>query len=500
MSLAAVYSYGAFARRARGMSENALPPVAPEDPAATAVDRRIGPATAGHPGQTGLALIDGNLEAFAVRARSARSAGRSLDLQYYIWDDDLTGRLLLQEILAAADRGVRVRLLLDDVNAQGKDRVMRTLDAHANIEVRLFNPSRNRDDRLRRGIELLLRAVRTTRRMHNKAWIADGRLAIVGGRNIADKYFDADAAANFRDLDVIAIGPVAEQAAANFDRYWNCEAVIPIRRLRRATLHLGSVRQGLVALRSDKRAKPYLDQVETDGTVNALLSGRTPLHWTAVARLASDPPEKCTGGDEPNWLRAVLTPYLVAASSVVEIISPYFIPRVGGTAILLDLATRGVQVSVLTNSLAATDVAAVHGAYVRYRKRLVAGGVQLFELRAYKRRGRISLFGSSSASLHTKAFTVDGHLGFIGSMNFDPRSILLNTEMGVLFQHEALVAEVRAVFAEETQPPKAYRLGLESGHLVWHDGARIRHREPLASWTRQLIAAVAGILPIESQL
>ena len=170
------------------------------------------------------------------------------------------------------------------------------------------------------------------------------------------------------------------------------------------------------------------------------------------------------------------------------------------SAILLDLATRGVQVSVLTNSLAATDVAAVHGAYVRYRKRLVAGGVQLFELRAYKRRGRISLFGSSSASLHTKAFTVDGHLGFIGSMNFDPRSILLNTEMGVLFQHEALVAEVRAVFAEETQPPKAYRLGLERGHLVWHDGARIRHREPLAGWTRQLIAAIAGILPIESQL
>ena len=208
--LLAVFSLGAFARQARGTPSSALPVADPAASNATPVDTLIGPMLAEHAGETGMVLLDGDLEAFAVRARSARAAGRSLDLQYYIWANDLTGRLLISEVLDAADRGARVRLLLDDVNAQGQDRALRALDDHPNIAVRLFNPARNRRRGLRRGLEIVLRIVRTTRRMHNKVWIADGRIAVIGGRNIGDKYFDAAATSTFRDLDVAAIGVAVE--------------------------------------------------------------------------------------------------------------------------------------------------------------------------------------------------------------------------------------------------------------------------------------------------
>jgi len=207
-SLAAVYSYGRFARAAHGPKARALP----VDETATPLDRFVAPLLRAHPGQTGIDLLDGNLEAFAFRVRLARRAVRSLDLQYYIWQHDLTGRLLLQELLDAADRGVRVRLLLDDVNSQARDRVLLGLDRHPNIQVRFFNPIRNRRPGLRRGLELLLRGWRTNRRMHNKAWVADGRVAVIGGRNIGDKYFGTDRTSNFRDLDVILVGQAVAQA------------------------------------------------------------------------------------------------------------------------------------------------------------------------------------------------------------------------------------------------------------------------------------------------
>lgn len=501
--LLAVFSLGAFARQARGTPSSALPVADPAASNATPVDTLIGPMLAEHAGETGMVLLDGDLEAFAVRARSARAAGRSLDLQYYIWANDLTGRLLISEVLDAADRGARVRLLLDDVNAQGQDRALRALDDHPNIAVRLFNPARNRRRGLRRGLEIVLRIVRTTRRMHNKVWIADGRIAVIGGRNIGDKYFDAAATSTFRDLDVAAIGVAVEQASAIFDRFWNSDAVVPMAVLHRRRGNLRAARRGLARLSKHGRSQPYLDRVAADPSVQALLSGHAPIHWTEIATVVSDPPDKGFGQASESWMIQAIGPHLVSASSSLEIISPYFIPGVAGSAALLDLAGRGVKVSILTNSLAATDVAAVHGAYARYRKRLVAGGVQLFELRPYKRRRRVGIFGTSSASLHTKAFTVDDGLGFIGSMNFDPRSIRLNTEMGLLFQSLGLVCQIRAVFATETAPDRSYRLALQDGRLLWHGGgaaAAVVNREPMAGWLRRAIAAIAALLPIESQL
>jgi len=500
-SCLAIWTYGRFARRARGAPSHALPLA--ED--ATALDRLVAPLLAAHPGETGLTLVSDNVEAYAVRALAAREAGRSLDLQCYMWRDDVTGRLLANEVAAAAERGVRVRLLLDDMNAVGLDRTLLALDAHPNFEVRLFNPSLVRKGGLRRGAELMLRPFSATRRMHNKAWIADGRIAVLGGRNIGDAYFDAAETSNFRDLDVLLHGVAVDQAAAVFDEFWNSAAVIPIRALGRARKYgLRNILRRLERMRAKTTAGPYIDRALDEDAVRSILAGRGAIHWTAQARVLSDPPEKLTGAGTERWLMRTVRPLLGSASHELQIVSPYFIPGEQGTAQLVALAGRGVRISVLTNSLAATDVTAVHGAYAPSRRALLEGGIALFELKPYDIRSRVSLFGSSGASLHGKAFTVDGGLGFVGSMNMDPRSVSLNTEMGVVFQQPGAVGGLRRLFAEETAPGRSYRLALEDGRVVWHDDAasapRVLRAEPRASLRRRLAAWIIGWLPLHSQL
>jgi len=340
--------------------------------------------------------------------------------------------------------------------------------------------------------------------MHNKAWIADGRVAFVGGRNIGDAYFDA-AASNFRDLDLLLMGPAVRQAETIFDEYWNSEAVIPIEALGEPRAEdLAALRTELAGAVAGAEARPYLDRVAEAQSVQALLAGQKPIHWTTKARVVSDPPEKVAGTGEERWLINAIRPLLASATADLEIISPYFIPGNAGTRRLVEIAERGIRVAVLTNSLAATDVTAVHGAYVRYRKLLIEGGVSLFELKPYDNASDVSLFGSGGASLHTKAVTVDGRSGFIGSMNFDPRSISLNSEMGVFFEDSRLVGEVREVFADETAPEKSYRVRIDDGETIWEDrsdgAARTLHEEPDAGFWRRLTATIIGFLPIESQL
>ena len=500
-SLISVYSYGRFARQARGEPSRALPVSDGE----TSLDTSVADLLRQHPDQNGLSLLANNLRAFVARVHSARSAGRSLDLQYYYWKDDLTGGLLCKELIAAAERGVRIRLLLDDINTRGRDLTYLALDSHPNIAVRLFNPITNRTSALRRGFELLLRAWSTTRRMHNKAWIADGRVAIVGGRNIGDAYFDASTASNFRDMDLLLLGPIVSRTEAIFDKYWNSAFSIPIKPLLRGHRgNLPKLSNRLGKLTRTERATPYLRRLAEERSALTMLSDAPHLHWTAEALVISDPPEKVEGGAEQNWLSNAIFPPLMSATSVVEIISPYFIPGREGVHRLRDLAARQVRVSVLTNSLAATDVAAVHGAYASYREALLEGGARLFELKPRTTRRDMSLFGSSGASLHTKAFTVDQTVGFIGSFNFDPRSLSLNTEMGVLFHHQALAQEVSLIFADQIDAHNSYRLVLNEGRLVWKDGQGFQgqtwRREPEASLWRRLGARMIGLLPIELQL
>jgi putative cardiolipin synthase len=502
--LGTIYVYGRFGRHLYGRPATALPPVEDE----TEIDRAAAPLLAGRNGQSAATLVADNMDAFAVRAMSARMAGRSLDLQYYYWRRDLTGRLLAREVLAAADRGVKVRLLLDDINAGVHDRFCLALDAHENIEVRLFNPSRARTDRFRRGLEMMLRPLRATRRMHNKAWIADGRVVIAGGRNIGDAYFDAAEQANFRDLDMWMLGPVALEAARIFDAYWNSAMVLPIGSLRTPRRHfLPRLRRRLKALARTRGGRHYLSHVDRVGERPGLFHGEAALRFTGDIAIKADPPEKAHLERRQNWLMQELLPHIDRAEKSVRIISPYFIPGSAGVKALSALTAKNVAVAVLTNSLAATDVAAVHGAYANYRKPLVAAGVVLYELKAVQEATetqRLSLFGSRGASLHTKAFTIDGTGAFVGSMNFDPRSASLNTEMGVLFTCPSLVADVDAIFDLETHPASAFRLSLEKGRLLWSEEAghavHVRTREPEAGFWRRVTAGIIGWLPIESQL
>ena len=259
-SISAVYAYGRFAKRSRGEPSFRLP----ADGARTPLMEDLEQFLALPKGKTGLAMVTSNLDAFAARSLSARRAGRSLDLMYHIWHSDLTGRLLAYDVLEAADRGVRVRLLLDDINDYGRDPAYLALDDHPNIEVRMFNPSRARNGRLRRGLEMALRPISMTRRMHNKAWIADGVLAIVGGRNIGDGYFDAAEASNYRDLDLLMVGDAVDQTAEIFDQYWNSPVVIPIRALsNEAGADRSAVHQRFVDQVRSESSRPYLDHVRT---------------------------------------------------------------------------------------------------------------------------------------------------------------------------------------------------------------------------------------------
>lgn len=498
-SLLSLYSYGRFAERAQGPAGHALPLQE-----GGALDRAIVPLTEAHPQRSGLALLSDNLDAFAVRAITARMAGRSLDLQYYLWHDDFTGHLLDYELLRAADRGVRVRLLLDDLNAQGGDSPLAALEAHPNVEIRMFNPTRNRAGTLGRGVEMLLRGFSLNRRMHNKAWIADGRIAVVGGRNIGDEYFDAAAETNFLDLDAIVVGPAVQQTEAIFDEFWNSPSAIPLAALKKPDpAALPELRRAMAVAEELLRDHPYRQRLAESPDVRAFLAGKRPLHWPEQVEVISDPAVKMKDEGRERWLVRPLIEAMGQAQDELKVISPYFVPGRQGVDWLRRQRARGVEIGVLTNSLAATDVMAVHSGYAPYRRPLLEAGVELHELTPRGARDS-SLFGSSGASLHTKAFVVDGHAGFIGSFNLDPRSVNLNTEMGVLFRDAAAARELLARYEEKVSPRHSYRLSLRGDALVWRDetGEPPRdweHEPETSAWLRATVWGL-GWLPLESQL
>jgi len=463
-------------------------------------------ATAGAAaGVASVLLVPDNLAAFAVRALSARAATKTLDLQYYAWQTDVTGRLLALEVLQAADRGVRVRLLLDDLYVRGSDRELATLAMHPGIDVRLYNPFQNRRwGALGHVVEILLAGYRLNHRMHNKAWIVDRALTIGGGRNIGDEYFDASCQFNFRDLDLVVAGGAAAQAVALFDGYWNSRRVRPIGHFATARPlpgGLDALRRMLDAAAASASAPAYLEQLQKFPDLDALLADGAVALPADRVRIVADPPGKRRGRHRAPGLLDVIRKSLRGARSQILLISPYFVPGRRGTRQLVRLARRGVRVSVLTNSLAATDVLAVHGRYERYRRRLLRGGVEVHELKRGGQEGS-SLFGSGGASLHTKAIAVDGRLIFVGSFNFDHRSANLNTEMGTFAEDPRLAELLRQEYARLVDPARSWRVTLEKGRLCWCDdpGGRTRHGEPGTTLARRLVARMLGWLPLEPQL
>lgn len=268
---------------------------------------------------------------------------------------------------------------------------------------------------------------------------------------------------------------------------------------------LDRLRQTFTEVGKGSRALPYLEKAMERVSLMVMFDTLVPVNWTSEVRIVADPPEKAFNRGNENWLMGLLIPVLASADKSVRITSPYFVPGNDGVGLLTSMSANGVAVSVLTNSLAATDVAAVHGGYAPYRTALLQGGVKLYELQPFLRRHHISLFGSRGASLHTKAFTVDEHTGFVGSFNFDPRSASLNTEMGVLFVEQQLVDTMNGLFDYETNLQMSYRVFLgEHGQLQWaeelEDEIAIHADEPEARFPRRLVASLISWLPIESQL
>ena len=475
-------------------------------------DTRLGRAAAqqqqAHPGKTGVLALPEGREAFATRMLLAAAAERSLDVQYYIWHPDLTGSLLMEALHEAAERGVRVRLLLDDNNTQGLDTVLAALDSHANIEVRLFNPFMQRDWR---WLGYLSDFSRLNRRMHNKSFTADNQATILGGRNIGDEYFDAGQEVSFIDLDVLAVGTVVPQVSADFDRYWASASAYPVASLLPATgpQALADLAQRDAQVRANPTAEPYLSALTRSDFVRRLVAGELALEWTAV-RLVSDDPAKGLGQIGPKaQMSQRLIEKLGKPTQELLLVSPYFVPTASGTQALTDLSASGVAVSVLTNSLAATDVPAVHAGYAKRRHALLAGGVKLFEFKPERGeavRSRPSdrgLAGSSGASLHAKTFAVDRRRIFVGSFNLDPRSAALNTESGLVIDSPTLAAGVADAF-ENRLAAQSYTLRLdEAGQIEWQDRpaatapTRLHHTEPQTPLWKRLMVKLLAWLPIE---
>ena len=423
--------------------------------------------------------------------------------------DDVTGHVFLRELLKAADRGVRVRLLLDDIATQGYDPGLAALDSHPHFEVRIFNPFTRSKGRLFSGVSEF---GRVNRRMHNKSFTVDGIVTVIGGRNIGAEYFAAREDMNFGDLDVLGIGPVARDAGSAFDDYWNSEAAVPVSvlvaRPADPLVALAKVREGLAGSLATLEGTQYRAAVESTILEQVELEPDS-LHW-APARVVYDAPEKSRTGTKAddavaNQLRAPLRKAIDEANEELLVISPYFVPLKSGVAGLCALPERGVRTAVVTNSLASTDVSAVHAGYAPYRKDLLECGVKLYEIRPDRRvsgtrRGGV---GMSRSSLHAKSFVVDRHKLFVGSFNWDPRSVGINTEMGVLLDSASL-AESVAGNLESKIPQGAYEVVLEDGEIRWvtHDDGQkvVLDKEPGTTFWQRFSVGFFKLLPIRGQL
>lgn len=498
---------------------NPLPPLDPR-PASLALadtgDTRLGrafvPMAARHPGLSGIYPLDDAHEAFAARLLLVRRAERSLDLQSYIWHRDISGTLLLDEMRKAADRGVRVRLLLDDNGIAGLDQILAALDTHPNIEVRLFNPFVIRRPK---GIGYLLDFRRLNRRMHNKSFTADNQATIIGGRNVGDEYFGANEKAIFADLDVFAAGAVVPQVSADFDRYWACGSAYPAARILPPPTRDSLAALGVEAETAsrDPLAREYAKAV-ADSVVRRLLAGDAALEWAPVV-LISDDPAKGLG---TAALHALLGPRLAAAigqpKSELGLVSGYFVPTGAGVAAFSAMALRGTKIQIMTNALRANDIAVVHAGYAPSRKPLLKMGIRLWEMKGTnpgkraklkftrrrngKRNGTI--FRSSGSALHAKTFTVDRERMFVGSFNFDPRSLHTNTEMGFIIDSPLLAGRLQDMFVHDVASV-AYEVRLEGRRLIWIEqtpGGEVVHRhEPGTGPLQRLIMAVLSHLPVK---
>ena len=501
--------------------------VALAHPEETRHGRQFARAAREHGGNSGFRILTVGVEGFLARVQMIDAAERTLDLQYYIFRGDETGRLLTDALLRAADRGVRVRVLIDDADTVAGDEQIMALDVHRAIEIRVFNPFayRGHGD-LQRAVEFLFNASRLDYRMHNKLLLVDNALALIGGRNIANQYFQMDPESQLADDDVFAAGPIAKLLSATFDEYWNSGFAIPAEALGRNT-------QAVTALadhREHEREHPgqqlqtlqtdgidYVKRIATGEPYAGMISGRLPLVW-AHARVICDSPDKKhveSGALAGRLMTESVAHTAHAVQSELLMVTPFFIPADEELQLLKDLRQRQVRVRVLTNSLESTPELSAQSGYLHYRVPLLQDGVELYEVRSLLGNARgsgqtalLSRYGNYA--LHAKLFVFDRQKLFIGSMNFDQRSKRLNTEVGLIIDSPELAQQTALRFDAMAQLENSYALALRSPgadaapQLVWktkENGSPVEYtEEPARSDWQRLKLKLLSLLPIAGEL
>lgn len=456
----------------------------------------------------GFYMLPDAIEALAIRLLLADRAEQTLDAQYYLVKPDTAGLAFLHALLQAADRGVRVRLLIDDMFTGGKDNGLAALDHHPNLEVRVFNPFANRVARGWNGVTDLSRI---NRRMHNKSFTVDNQMTILGGRNIADEYFGAREDAHFGDLDVLSVGPIVDQVSASFDSYWNHRkaAAIPafVDLPEDLDQALAQVRVSLETARQQTSSSVYADAVRQ--SAQALIDSPAEVYTWAPYELVVDSPDKVykQQAAAASTMKLSLADSLKTATDEMILVSPYFVPLRSGITALSNVQKRGVDVKIITNSLSANNQFTVHGGYMPSRKPLLQSGVKIYEIRRDASFAGQDLVAASSAksTLHTKAFVIDRRELFVGSFNFDPRSANINTEMGVIIQS----AEMASLFTDQiydSLKSVAWEVTLDDRNkLQWsgidaNGATMVRNKEPDTSWWDRFLANFVRALPIRGQL
>ncbi len=553
----------------RPQTGRSLPKSEAVAPVANAAFGKDAPASTSHvPGTTarvsGVASMEDGFEAFATRVALARHARQSLDIQYYIWDGDQTGTYLLAELLEAADRGVRIRLLLDDItsgglvdglliqltagakaaatdleeglsrltpdrmakrdrvrdlmdeiNSGGRDLVAAALDTHPNIEVRMFNPFDTRSGGIKRAFHLLANFSRLNRRMHNKVFAADNQLAIVGGRNIADNYFGLHAKYDFRDLDLLVRGPVVRDISANFDHYWNSEWAVPVHAFswkQRSEKRFNDLRGEMAAFfREAKHGR--LAKLDHDAETTRVLQAVSARMVQAPVSVVANLPGRLHPTGEPLVAEALASQSLSSGREIL-VESAYFVPVNVSFERMQERVGHGVRVAVLTNSLASTNQMPAHAGYAKHRARLLRTGVELYELKPHPDHTTAHSGGGPRTVLHTKAVVFDRQRVFVGTFNLDPRSADLNTEIGLLVENPSLAAGVAAYIEKGMAPDQSWRIFM--GHPLREKGRRSRngicwvcgekhdpevvHREPHSTLGSRLLLRFISWLPIDGML
>jgi putative cardiolipin synthase len=500
---------GGLAPPARDLER--LDSIAYATPLATDLGRIGAKAASAHEPQSGFLVLDSGKDALLDRLALIEAAQRSLDLQYYIWNSDMTGRYLAARVYAAAERGVRVRVLLDDFNTGDRDAVLVALDAHPQIEVRIYNP-------IARDVPQWLGIVRDfsriNRRMHNKSLTADGAATIIGGRNIGDEYFDASHELNFRDRDVLAVGPVVGQMGRAFDEFWNSDWAQPIGAIatdKLAPEEWEQRRARAVELEKTLAHSGYELSEDPARALTGVAAIVQRLVW-APARLVVDELPKADdqkSPDAPKAVAAALRKLAEGAQQEILIESAYLIPGDAALGLLSQLDGRGVRVRALTNSLASNDLSTNHSGYARRRKQMLHSGVDLYELRpdaaacstlTPDRCAQGAAFG-----LHAKSIVFDRRIVYVGSFNVNLRSALLNTETALIIDSPALAQQVAGAIEQNMQAENSWQVALdEQERLRWttQRGGRVEQSssEPRTSWWRRTVVSFYELFPLEKYL